>query len=86
MNSNSTKYQKFSINIQKLTSQCKKLKYFLNHELDFYLTILIDFSNLLKKNSKIHIKKRNCAMYENLYVQKNDVVFLYKESKFFCLK
>ncbi|ACY40306.1 PSP1 domain-containing protein [Blattabacterium sp. (Blattella germanica) str. Bge] len=51
---NSAKYQQLSINIQKLTGQCSKLKCCLNYELDAYLTSLKDFPDF---NSKIYTEK-----------------------------
>ncbi|WP_185853115.1 PSP1 domain-containing protein [Blattabacterium cuenoti] len=51
---NSARYQQLSINIQKLTGQCSKLKCCLNYELDAYLTSLKDFPDF---NNKIHTEK-----------------------------
>ncbi|WP_185858310.1 PSP1 domain-containing protein [Blattabacterium cuenoti] len=51
---NSARYQQLSINIQKLTGQCSKLKCCLNYELDIYLSYMKDFPDF---NSKIHTEK-----------------------------
>ncbi|WP_185861926.1 PSP1 domain-containing protein [Blattabacterium cuenoti] len=51
---NSARYQQLSINIQKLTGQCNKLKCCLNYELDAYLTTIKNFPDF---NSKIYTKK-----------------------------
>ncbi|WP_185872001.1 PSP1 domain-containing protein [Blattabacterium cuenoti] len=51
---NSARYQQLSINIQKLTGQCQKLKCCLNYELDAYLTSLKNFPDF---NKKIYTKK-----------------------------
>lgn len=54
VNTNSARYQQLSINIQKLTGQCGKLKCCLNYELDAYLSSIKDFPNF---NKKIHTVK-----------------------------
>ncbi|WP_185871429.1 PSP1 domain-containing protein [Blattabacterium cuenoti] len=51
---NSARYQQLSINIQKLTGQCSKLKCCLNYELDAYLDAIKNFPDF---NSKIHTEK-----------------------------
>ncbi|WP_185849002.1 PSP1 domain-containing protein [Blattabacterium cuenoti] len=51
---NSARYQQLSINIQKLTGQCSKLKCCLNYELDTYLDAIKDFPDF---NIKIHTEK-----------------------------
>ncbi|AWU40656.1 hypothetical protein DM805_01355 [Blattabacterium punctulatus] len=51
---NSARYQQLSINIEKLTGQCSKLKCCLNYELDAYLSAIKDFPDI---NSKIHTEK-----------------------------
>ncbi|WP_341664387.1 regulatory iron-sulfur-containing complex subunit RicT [Blattabacterium cuenoti] len=51
---NSARYQQLSINIQKLTGQCSKLKCCLNYELDAYLDAIKNFPDF---NRKIYTKK-----------------------------
>ncbi|WP_185881689.1 PSP1 domain-containing protein [Blattabacterium cuenoti] len=51
---NSARYQQLSINIEKLTGQCSKLKCCLNYELDAYLSAIKDFPDI---NCKIHTEK-----------------------------
>lgn len=51
---NSARYQQLSINIEKLTGQCNKLKCCLNYELDAYLSAIKDFPDF---NCKIHTEK-----------------------------
>ncbi|BAM99639.1 PSP1 domain-containing protein [Blattabacterium cuenoti] len=51
---NSARYQQLSINIQKLTGQCGKLKCCLNYELDAYLDAIKDFPDF---NRKIYTEK-----------------------------
>ncbi|WP_341653373.1 regulatory iron-sulfur-containing complex subunit RicT [Blattabacterium cuenoti] len=51
---NSARYQQLSINIQKLTGQCSKLKCCLNYELDAYLDSIKNFPDF---NKKIYTKK-----------------------------
>ncbi|WP_185876616.1 PSP1 domain-containing protein [Blattabacterium cuenoti] len=50
----SARYQQISINVQKLTGQCSKLKCCLNYELDAYLISLKDFPDF---NKRINTKK-----------------------------
>ncbi|WP_185855842.1 PSP1 domain-containing protein [Blattabacterium cuenoti] len=54
VNTNSARYQQLSINIQKLTGQCSKLKCCLNYELDTYLSAIKDFPDI---HSKIYTEK-----------------------------
>ncbi|WP_185868817.1 PSP1 domain-containing protein [Blattabacterium cuenoti] len=54
VSTNSARYQQLSINIQKLTGQCSKLKCCLNYELDAYLDSIKDFPDF---NKKIHTEK-----------------------------
>ncbi|WP_341661500.1 regulatory iron-sulfur-containing complex subunit RicT [Blattabacterium cuenoti] len=51
---NSARYQQLSINIQKLTGQCSKLKCCLNYELDAYLDAIKNFPDF---NRKIYTEK-----------------------------
>ncbi|WP_113738269.1 PSP1 domain-containing protein [Blattabacterium clevelandi] len=51
---NSARYQQLSINIEKLTGQCSKLKCCLNYELDDYLSAIKDFPDI---NSQIYTEK-----------------------------
>ncbi|WP_341657048.1 regulatory iron-sulfur-containing complex subunit RicT [Blattabacterium cuenoti] len=51
---NSARYQQLSINIQKLTGQCSKLKCCLNYELDAYLDAIKHFPDF---NRKIYTEK-----------------------------
>ncbi|WP_185869392.1 PSP1 domain-containing protein [Blattabacterium cuenoti] len=55
VSTNSARYQQLSINVQKLTGQCSKLKCCLNYELDAYLSAIKDFPDF--NNSKIYTKK-----------------------------
>ncbi|AER40632.1 MAG: hypothetical protein LBQ72_00695 [Flavobacteriales bacterium] len=51
---NSARYQQLSINAEKLTGQCSKLKCCLNYELDAYLSAIKDFPDI---NKKIYTEK-----------------------------
>ncbi|WP_185861052.1 PSP1 domain-containing protein [Blattabacterium cuenoti] len=51
---NSARYQQLSINLEKLTGQCNKLKCCINYELDTYLDAIKDFPDF---NRKIHTEK-----------------------------
>ncbi|WP_185850778.1 PSP1 domain-containing protein [Blattabacterium cuenoti] len=54
VSTNSARYQQLSINIEKLTGLCNKLKCCLNYELDTYLSSIKDFPDF---NCKIKTKK-----------------------------
>ncbi|WP_185851367.1 PSP1 domain-containing protein [Blattabacterium cuenoti] len=54
VNTNSARYQQLSINMEKLTGQCNKLKCCLNYELDVYLSEIKDFPDI---NEKIYTEK-----------------------------
>lgn len=49
VNTNSARYQQLSINIEKITGQCSKLKCCLNYELDEYLSSIKDFPDFNRK-------------------------------------
>ncbi|WP_185866923.1 PSP1 domain-containing protein [Blattabacterium cuenoti] len=70
---NSARYQQLSINIQKLTGQCSKLKCCLNYELDAYLDAVKDFPDF---NSKIYTKK-GIAQCMKIDVFKQEMWFSY---------
>ncbi|WP_185860494.1 PSP1 domain-containing protein [Blattabacterium cuenoti] len=70
---NSARYQQLSINIQKLTGQCSKLKCCLNYELDAYLDAIKDFPDF---NKKIHTEK-GIAKCMKIDVFKQEMWFSY---------
>ncbi|WP_185857099.1 PSP1 domain-containing protein [Blattabacterium cuenoti] len=70
---NSARYQQLSINIQKLTGQCSKLKCCLNYELDAYLDAIKDFPDF---NSKIYTEK-GIAQSMKIDVFKQEMWFSY---------
>ncbi|QIK16663.1 hypothetical protein G9C01_01695 [Blattabacterium sp. DPU] len=70
---NSARYQQLSINIQKLTGQCNKLKCCLNYELDTYLDAIKNFPDI---NSKIHTEK-GIAQCMKIDVFKQEMWFSY---------
>lgn len=70
---NSARYQQLSINIQKLTGQCSKLKCCLNYELDAYLDAIKDFPDF---NSKIYTEK-GIAQCMKIDVFKQEMWFSY---------
>ncbi|WP_185857737.1 PSP1 domain-containing protein [Blattabacterium cuenoti] len=70
---NSARYQQLSINIQKLTGQCSKLKCCLNYELDAYLDAIKDFPNY---DSKIYTEK-GIAQCMKIDVFKREMWFSY---------
>jgi Uncharacterized homolog of PSP1 len=70
---NSARYQQLSINIQKLTGQCNKLKCCLNYELDSYLDAIKDFPDF---NSKIQTEK-GIAQCMKIDVFKREMWFSY---------
>ena len=76
VNTSSARYQKLSINPQKLAGQCGKLKCCLNYELDTYLDALKDFP---KKDFKIKTKK-GIAILQKTDIFKKRVWYAYKDN------
>ena len=76
VNISSARYQKLSINPQKLAGQCGKLKCCLNYELDTYLDALKDFP---KKDFKIKTKK-GIAILQKTDIFKKRVWYAYKDN------
>ena len=76
VNTSSARYQKLSINPQKLAGQCGKLKCCLNYELDTYLDALKDFP---KKDFKIKTKK-GIAVLQKTDIFKKRVWYAYKHN------
>ena len=76
VNTSSARYQKLSINPQKLAGQCGKLKCCLNYELDTYLDALKDFP---KKDFKIKTKK-GIAVLQKTDIFKKRVWYAYKDN------
>ena len=74
VNTSSARYQKLSINPQKLAGQCGKLKCCLNYELDTYLDALKDFP---KKDYKIKTTK-GIAVLQKTDIFKKRVWYAYK--------
>ena len=72
----SARYQKLSINPQKLAGQCGKLKCCLNYELDTYLDALKDFP---KKDFKIKTTK-GVAILQKTDIFKKRVWYAYKDN------
>ncbi|AFJ90787.1 regulatory iron-sulfur-containing complex subunit RicT [Blattabacterium sp. (Blaberus giganteus)] len=70
---NSARYQQLSINMEKLTGQCSKLKCCLNYELDAYLDTIKDFPDF---NRKIHTEK-GIAQCMKIDVFKREMWFSY---------
>ncbi|WP_185873637.1 PSP1 domain-containing protein [Blattabacterium cuenoti] len=76
VNTNSARYQQLSINIDKLTGQCNKLKCCLNYELDTYLSYIKNFPDF---NSKIDTEK-GIAKCMKIDVFKQQMWFSYIKS------
>ena len=76
VNTSAARYQKLSINPQKLAGQCGKLKCCLNYELDTYLDALKDFP---KKDVKIKTKK-GIAILQKTDIFKKLVWYSYKDN------
>ena len=76
VNVSSARYQKLSINPQKLAGQCGKLKCCLNYELDTYLDALKDFP---KKDFKIKTAK-GVAILQKTDIFKKRVWYAYKDN------
>ncbi len=76
VNTSSARYQKLSINPQKLAGQCGKLKCCLNYELETYLDALKDFP---KKDFKIKTKK-GIAILQKTDIFKKRVWYAYKDN------
>ena len=76
VNVSSARYQKLSINPQKLACQCGKLKCCLNYELDTYLDALKDFP---KKDFKIKTAK-GVAILQKTDIFKKRVWYAYKDN------
>ena len=76
VNVSSARYQKLSINPQKLAGQCGKLKCCLNYELDTYLDALKDFP---KKDFKIKTVK-GVAILQKTDIFKKRVWYAYKDN------
>ena len=76
VNTSAARYQKLSINPQKLAGQCGKLKCCLNYELDTYLDALKDFP---KKDIKIKTTK-GIAILQKTDIFKKIVWYSYKNN------
>jgi len=76
VNTSAARYQKLSINPQKLAGQCGKLKCCLNYELDTYLDALKDFP---KKDIKIKTKN-GTALLQKTDIFKKLVWYSYKNN------
>ena len=76
VNTSAARYQKLSINPQKLAGQCGKLKCCLNYELDTYLDALKDFP---KKDIKIKTKK-GIAVLQKTDIFKKLLWYSYKNN------
>ena len=76
VNVSSARYQKLSINPQKLAGQCGKLKCCLNYELDTYLDALKDFP---KKDFKIKTVK-GVAIHQKTDIFKKRIWYAYKDN------
>jgi len=76
VNTSSARYQRLSINPQKLAGQCGKLKCCLNYELDTYLDALKDFP---KKDFKIKTTK-GVAILQKTDIFKKRVWYAYKDN------
>ena len=67
------RYQQISINPQKISGQCGRLKCCLNFELDAYTEVLGDFTNT---KTKLQSKKGD-AKFVKLDVFKRNMVYFY---------
>lgn len=75
VNTSAARYQQLSINPQKLTGQCGKLKCCLNYELDLYMEILKNFP---KTNIKLKTK-RGLASFQKMDIFNKILWYKYEE-------